>query len=160
MLPRVARPAFMLLVSFVVTACSGSSASELAWLGSLVGSGPEETAPSAPTEPLRLLAAGATEPSVRDTLPQFEADTGLTVVFDFGAVGALRDRVLAGEPADVMVVTPAIIMTLEAQQGVRGGSRLDLGQIGGGIAVRAGDPLPAIDTPEALEQALIDADEV
>jgi molybdate transport system substrate-binding protein len=149
----------MLLVSWVGTACSGSSTSELAWLDSPVGSGPEDTPPP-PVEPLRLLAAGATEPSVRDTIPQFEADTGLTVAFDFGAVGALRDRVLAGEPADVMVVTPAIITTLEAQQRVRAGSRVDLGQIGGGIAVRAGDPLPAIDTPEALEQALLDADEV
>jgi molybdate transport system substrate-binding protein len=97
---------------------------------------------------------------VRDTIQQFEAETGVPVEFDFGAVGALRDRVLAGEPADLLVVTPAIIMTLEAEQRVRAGSRVDLGRVGGGIAVRVGDPLPAIDTPDALEQALLDADEV
>jgi molybdate transport system substrate-binding protein len=93
-------------------------------------------------------------------MPQFEAETGIPVEFDFGAVGALRDRVLGGEPADLLVVTPAIIVTLEAEQRVRAGSRVDLGRVGGGVAVRAGDPLPAIDTPEALAQALLDADEV
>jgi molybdate transport system substrate-binding protein len=75
-------------------------------------------------------------------------------------VGALRDRVLAGEPADVLIVTPAIITTLEAQQVVRADSRVDLGRVGGGLAVRVGDPLPAISTPDELTQALLDADEV
>ena len=97
---------------------------------------------------------------MRDEIHLFEAQTGLSLEYSFGAVGALRDRVLAGEPADVMVVTPAIIATLDAQQLVRADSRVDLGQIGGGIAVRVGDPLPAISTPDELEQALLDADEV
>jgi molybdate transport system substrate-binding protein len=126
-----------------------------------VGLGPTFDGGGPPqTEPLRLLAAGATEASVRDQIQTFEAESGLTLEYSFGAVGALRDRVLAGEPADVVVVTPAIIMALDAEQRVRAGSRLDLGQIGGGIAVRAGDPLPAIDTPDALAQTLLDADEV
>ncbi len=118
------------------------------------------TPPPPLPEPLRFLAAGATEDSVRDEIHLFEAQTGLSLEYSFGAVGALRDRVLAGEPADVMVVTPAIIATLDAQQLVRADSRVDLGQIGGGIAVRVGDPLPAISTPDELEQALLDADEV
>jgi molybdate transport system substrate-binding protein len=142
------------------TGCSSGRSPETQLGSQDVESAPDATTPNLPPEPLRLLAAGATEASVRDTTPQFEAETGVSVQFDFGAVGALRDRVLAGEPADVLVVTPAIITALEAEQRVRAGSRLDLGQIGGGLAVRMGDPLPAIDTPDALEQALLDADEV
>lgn len=153
--------AFALLAPFSTSACSNGLAPDPAWLARPgPGSGSDDTTPSPPQQPLRLLAAGATEDSVRDTIQLFEAKSGLSVAFDFGAVGALRDRVLAGEPADLLVVTPAIIATLEAQQRVRAGSRVDLGQIGGGIAVRAGDPLPTIDTPAALEQALLDADEV
>lgn len=153
--------AFTLLVPFTAMGCSSGHAPEGGWLGWLdEHSAPDDTTPSPATEPLRLLAAGATEASVRDTVPLFEAESGLSVEFDFGAVGALRDRVLAGEPADVLVVTPAIITALEAEQRVRAGSRVDLGQIGGGLAVRAGDPLPVIDTPDALEQALLAADEV
>jgi len=150
----------LLLAPLAALGCSNGLASEVAWLGGLVGSAPDDMTPSPAPEPLRLLAAGATEDSVRDTIQAFEAKSGLSVAFEFGAVGALRDRVLAGEPADLVVVTPVIIQALEAQQRVRAGSRVDLGKIGGGIAVRAGDPLPAIDTPEALEQALLDADEV
>jgi len=154
------RLAVALLVAFAAVGCSnGFSLSTL--LDSLgVKPTSDATKPPPPAEPLRLLAAGATEGSVRDTIQQFEAKSGLSVAFEFGAVGALRDRVLAAEPADLLVVTPAIITTLEAQQRVRAGSRVDLGRVGGGIAVRAGDPLPAIDTPAALERALLDADEV
>lgn len=151
---------FLFLAPFAALGCSNGQASDVSWLGGLVGSAPDDTAPSAPPEPLRLLAAGATEDSVRDTIQTFEAQSGLSVSFEFGAVGALRDRVLAGEAADLVVVTPVIIQALEAQQRVRAGSRVDLGQVGGGIAVRAGDPLPAVDTPEALGQALLAADEV
>jgi len=146
-----------LLVPFAAAGCWNGVFDPSGWEP---GSSPDETTPSPPQEPLRLLAAGATEASVRDTIELFEAESGLSVAFEFGAVGALRDRVLAGEPADVLVVTPAIITTLEAEQRVRAGSRVDLGRIGGGIAVRTGDPLPAIDTPEALQQALLAADEV
>jgi molybdate transport system substrate-binding protein len=126
----------------------------------LMSSAPDDTSSSSAPEPLRLLAAGATEDSVRDTIQRFEAQSGLRVAFDFSAVGALRDRVLAGEPADLVVVTPAMIAALEAQRRVRAGSRVDLGRIGGGIAVRAGDPLPTIGTCDALKQSLLAADEV
>jgi molybdate transport system substrate-binding protein len=131
-----------------------------AWGNCRVPGAADGAASSAPPEPLRLLAAGATEGSVRDTIQLFEARSGLSVAFEFGAVGALRDRVLAGEAADLVVVTPVILQALEAERLVRAGSRVDLGRIGGGIAVRAGDPLPIIDTSGALQQALLDADEV
>jgi molybdate transport system substrate-binding protein len=152
--------AFALVVPFAAAGCSNGFSPEALRERLGLGSTREQTPPRPPPEPLRLLAAGATEASVRDTMPLFEAKTGLSVTFDFGAVGALRDRVLAGEAADLLVVTPAIITTLEAQQRVHAGSRVDLGQVGGGIAVRRGDPLPAVDTPDALERALLDADEV
>lgn len=110
--------------------------------------------------PLNLLAAGATQGSVTDELPAFEQESSLTVHATYGAVGALRDLVTGGTPADVMVVTPAIITTLDGQHLVRAGSRVDLGQIGGGLAVKAGAAMPDISTPDALKQALLDADAV
>jgi len=137
----------VLSVPFAGAGCV-NGAFDLSWRGA--GSSSDETTPSPPGEPLQLLAAGATEASVRDTIESFEAESGLSVEFEFGPVGALRDRVLAGESANVLVVTPAIITTLEAEQRVRAGSRVDLGRIGGGIAVRAGDPLPAIKAVPAV----------
>lgn len=110
--------------------------------------------------PLNLLAAGATEAAVRDEIGSFSTQSGLAVNFTFGSAGVVRDMVLGGTPADVVVVTPAIITMLDAQQRVHAGSRVDLGRVGGGLAVKAGAPLPAISTTEELTQALLDADEV
>jgi molybdate transport system substrate-binding protein len=91
---------------------------------------------------------------------QFEARHGHAVKATYGAVGALRDRLLAGEAADLVIVSPAIAEQLEARALVRPGTRIDLGRVGGGIAVRAGEPLPAIGTPEELRQTLLAAEAI
>jgi molybdate transport system substrate-binding protein len=126
----------------------------------LVGCGSDPPSPAPSAAPLNLLAAGATEASVRDELAAFTTQSGLSLAPTFGAVGALRDLVIAGTPADVVVVTPAIITTLDAQQLVHAGSRVDLGRVGGGLAVKAGTPLPKISTTDEFKQALLDADAV
>jgi molybdate transport system substrate-binding protein len=109
---------------------------------------------------LVVLAAGATESTVRDVFGAFEKEGGHEVKLTFGAVGKLRDLYLSGQKADVLIVTPVIIEQLEAKGVVRPGSRVDLGHVGGGIAVRAGAPKPAVGTPEDLRKALLDAAEV
>jgi molybdate transport system substrate-binding protein len=73
---------------------------------------------------------------------------------------ALRDKIYAGEPADLTIVTPVIIDQLQARGLVRPGTRTDLGRIGGGIAVRKGAPRPAIGTPEELKQTILAAKEI
>lgn len=116
---------------------------------------------AARADDLVVLAAGATESTVRDVLGAFEKESGHRVVtLSFGAVGKLRDRLQAGERADVVVVTPAVLEQLEARRLVRAGSRVDMGRVGGGVAVRAGAPRPAVGTPEELKRALLDAAEV
>jgi molybdate transport system substrate-binding protein len=109
---------------------------------------------------LKALAAGAVEAVVRDMVVSFEKESGHTVKLAYAPVGALRDRIYAGEPADLTIVTPAIIEQLLARGLVRSASRVDLGQVGGGIAVRKGVPRPAIGTPEELKQALLAAKEI
>ena len=117
-------------------------------------------APAALADELVVLAAGATESTVRDVVGQFEKQTGHRVSLSFGAVGLLRDRLQAGERADAVIVTPVIIEQLTAKGFVRPGSRVDLGRVGGGIAVRAGASPPAVGTPDALKRALLQAKEV
>ncbi len=103
---------------------------------------------------LNVLAAGAVEAVVRDMVGSFEKESGNTVKLAYAPVGALRDKIYAGEPADLTIVTPVIIDQLLARGLVRAGSRTDLGRVGGGIAVRKGAPRPAIGTPEELKRAL------
>jgi molybdate transport system substrate-binding protein len=109
---------------------------------------------------LNVLAAGAVEAVVREMAGTFEKESGHKLKITYAPVGALRDQISAGEPADLAVVTPAIIMQLQARGVVRPVTRTDLGQVGGGIAVRKGAPRPAIGTPEELKQALLSATEI
>lgn len=109
---------------------------------------------------LNVLAAGATESTVRDMVGIFEKESGHTVKLTYGAVGLLRDKIYAGEPADLTIVTPIIIEQLQAESLVRPDTRKDLGRVGGGIAVRRGAPRPAVGTPEELKQAVLAAEEV
>jgi molybdate transport system substrate-binding protein len=109
---------------------------------------------------LNVLAAGAVEAVVRDIVGSFEKESGHQVKLTCAPVGALRDKIYAGEPADLTIVTPVIIEQLLARGLVRSGTRTDLGQVGGGIAVRKGAPRPAIGTPEELKRALLEAKEV
>jgi molybdate transport system substrate-binding protein len=109
---------------------------------------------------LNALAAGAVEAVVRDVVLSFEKESGHAVKLTYAPVGALRNKIYAGEPADLVIVTPAIIEQLLARGLVRYASRTDLGQVGGGIAVRKGAPRPAIGTPEELKRALLAAKEI
>jgi molybdate transport system substrate-binding protein len=109
---------------------------------------------------LTVLAAGATESTVRDMVGTFEKESGHSVKLTYGAVGLLRDKIYAGEPADLTIVTPIIVEQLQAKGLVRPNTGVDLGRVGGGIAVRLGAPRPAVGTPEELKQALLTATEV
>jgi molybdate transport system substrate-binding protein len=109
---------------------------------------------------LNILAAGATEAIIRDMVGTFEKESGHTVKLTYAPVGALRDKIYAGEPADLTIVTPVIIEQLQAKGFVRPDTTVHLGKIGGGIAVRKGAAHPAIGTPEELKQALLTATEI
>jgi molybdate transport system substrate-binding protein len=111
-------------------------------------------------EELNVLAAGAVEAVVRDMVGSFEKESGHTVKLTYAPVGALRDKIYAGEPADLTIVTPVIVEQLLARGLVRPATRTDLGRVGGGIAVRKGAPRPTIGTPEELKRALLAAKEI
>ena len=58
---------------------------------------------------LRILSGGAAQGLVGALAPQFEAETGCEIGGTFGAVGAMRDKLLAGEPADLLILSRALI---------------------------------------------------
>ena len=106
---------------------------------------------------LNLLCAGAAQGLVKALQERFEADAGVRVQGRFGAVGAMQEALLGGEPCDLMLVTDKMIDTLVSAGQLRDDSRAALGRVRTGIAVREGEPRPAVDTPEGLKAALMDA---
>lgn len=104
---------------------------------------------------LHLLCAGAAQGLVKALQAQFKAETGADISARFGAVGAMKEALLAGEPCDVMIVTEAMVESLCAEGRLRGDTRATLGRVKTGIAVQTGTPHPDVATPAALKAALL-----
>ncbi len=107
---------------------------------------------------LRILCAGAAQSVVTALAEPFRSETGYELDCLFGAVGAKKARLLAGTPADLIVLTRALIEGLAAEGRVLAHSCADLGRVRTGIAVRNGDPLPDIANSSALRGTLLAAD--
>jgi molybdate transport system substrate-binding protein len=106
---------------------------------------------------LKLFCAGAAQGLVATVSPRFEAETGAVIDGSFGAVGALREKIEAGESCDVIVLTAALIATLEREGRIVAGTSAPLGRVRTGIAVREGESLPDIRDGIALSGALVAA---
>jgi molybdate transport system substrate-binding protein len=99
---------------------------------------------------LKLLSGGAAQALVG----RLKDRCALEIEGTFGAVGAMRDKLLAGQACDVLILTQALIDELAGQGHVRGDTAAPLGAVKTGVAVRAGDATPDVSNPEALKAAL------
>jgi molybdate transport system substrate-binding protein len=113
-----------------------------------------------PTEVAWILSAGAARKVVRDLLPDFEARIGAPVETEFGAVGAMADLLAAGHPCDLLITSKAVLDRLHQEGVVRPGAGRVLGMAQTSLAVRSGDPLPDISTPDAFARSLLTAEAI
>jgi len=109
---------------------------------------------------LKILSGGAAQGLVEELRPAFEAETGCTIDGTFGAVGAMRAKLLDGAPADLVILTRALIEGLARDGHVAGATAADLGTIETAIAVRQGDPIPPVGDAATLRAALLAADAI
>jgi molybdate transport system substrate-binding protein len=70
----------------------------------------------------------------------------------------MRDKLIGGASADMLILSSALIAELTKAGHVVAGSAADLGAIATGVAVRSGDPAPAVGDADALRTALRAAD--
>lgn len=103
---------------------------------------------------LRILSGGAAQGLVQSIASSFEAETGLSITGSFGAVGAMRDKLVAGEPCDLLILTRALIDTLEQTGHVVPASAVPIGRVPTGIAVQSGSAAPDVSDAAALAAAL------
>jgi len=103
---------------------------------------------------LRLLSGGAAQAVVTALAPPFRAETGYDIQGDFGAVGAMKEKLLGGFSADLVILTRALVDELAASGRVVAASRADLGTVRTGIAVKHGEPPPDISGANPLREAL------
>jgi len=106
---------------------------------------------------INVLSAGAVRAVVSAVSETFAKETGHAVKGTFGTVGVVRQKLAAGEPADVVIATDVAIDELAKQGTVVAGTRTDIARAGVGVGVREGAPRPDISTVEAFKQTLLSA---
>ncbi|THD63981.1 MAG: ABC transporter substrate-binding protein [Bradyrhizobium sp.] len=109
---------------------------------------------------LNILSGGAAHGLVASVAPKFKALTGLDIEGEFGAVGVMADKLRTGTPADIVVLTAALIAKLGAENLVVSVSIADIGLVETAMAVRAGDPRVSVGDAAALRAAFLAADAI
>jgi len=106
---------------------------------------------------LKIMCARSMNEVVTALAYDFTSTTGHEVELSFGTVGALQQRLDAGETADVVISGQPAIEALDKAGRLAPKSRADIATVRIGVAVRDGAPAPDISTPEAFRQALVNA---
>lgn len=106
---------------------------------------------------VHVLSAGAAKGLVLAMQQPFAAKHGSLFQSQFGAVGAMRDKLAAGEPCDLIILTAALIDALARVGDVRPESVAVLGDVETGIAVPATQSPSAVEDADSLRAALVAA---
>jgi molybdate transport system substrate-binding protein len=109
---------------------------------------------------LRILSAGAAQAVTERVIEAFKREKRCDVAADFGAVGAMKARMVGGESVDVIVLTQAMIDELAGTGLVERATRVDLGTVSTGVAVRAGVRVPDIADAGRLRATILGSDAV
>jgi molybdate transport system substrate-binding protein len=106
---------------------------------------------------IRVLSTLAVMGAMRELTARHEAATGTGVEADFAPTVALLERLRAGEPADIAILTASAIDDLTAEGVMRRGTRTDVALSFVGVAVKAGAPKPDISSVTAFKATLLAA---
>ncbi len=102
---------------------------------------------------MNILSAGA----AKRLLNTIAANEGIELTGEFGAVGAMRERLKAGAPCDVIVLTAAMIGKLAASGEIDAASVMALGRVDTGMARINGAPTTEVSDVLSLKQLLTQA---
>jgi ABC-type molybdate transport system substrate-binding protein len=110
---------------------------------------------------VRVMTSGAFTAALLELKAGFERATPhkvivVTTTMGIGAT-SIENRLLRGEPADVVIVNADALDDFIKQGSVSPGSRVDVARSAFGMAVRAGAPVPDVSSVDAFKRALLDA---
>jgi molybdate transport system substrate-binding protein len=105
-----------------------------------------------------IFAAGAVKHAVEEVLEGLRAAGRPAPEAAFDTVGALRDRILAGERPAIALLSAEAIAAIAARGLVPADGTAEIGRTGVALAAPAGRPVPDISSPEAFRAALLGAE--
>jgi molybdate transport system substrate-binding protein len=115
------------------------------------------TSMSASAAEIHVMSGGAPKEVFALLTPKFETQTGNKVKFTYAVITALREKLAAGEKADVLVLPVPVLDGLAKENKVRADSRATFGIVGISVVVKEGAPKPDIATKEKFRDAMLAA---
>ncbi|MCJ9730013.1 substrate-binding domain-containing protein [Bradyrhizobium sp. PRIMUS42] len=109
---------------------------------------------------VKILSGGAAQGLVRGLTDALKARTGFGISGEFGAVGLMADKLRAGTPADLVILTQALLAELAEEKLVVPSSITDVGRVETALAVRSRDPEVMVKTEADLREVLRSADAI
>ena len=115
---------------------------------------------SALLKELMVFSAGVVKSALAVAAPAWEARSGLRLHVTYATAGELRQKLAAGEIADVIIMPLENFAAAERSGATIAALRRDLGAVGIGVAVKAGTKLPDLSSEDGLKRTLLDAKSV
>jgi molybdate transport system substrate-binding protein len=106
---------------------------------------------------IKVLSAAVMKPALTELAGEFERTTGHKLTIAFESAGVVRNRIQAGEIADVAIIQRPAVEALRQQGKISSGSMVTLARSGVGVAVPKGAAKPDISSVEAFKQSLLAA---
>ena len=103
---------------------------------------------------LRILSGGAAHGLVGRLQPAFEKKHDCRIEGLYGAVGAMKDKLLAGAPCDLLILSLALVEDLVAQKRAEPATVKAIGQVMTGVALKEKHAPVAANSPEKLKALL------
>jgi molybdate transport system substrate-binding protein len=106
---------------------------------------------------VKVLTSVALTSALNELAPKFEQATGNKLEIGYSLIADIRKRMLAGETADVIILSRPVMEELQKQDKFAPDSVANIAGTPVALAVRAGAPKPDISTVDALKQTLLAA---
>src|SRR5215469_15900289 len=112
---------------------------------------------SAPANAIHVMSGGAPKEVFALLTPKFEQQTGHRVKFTYAVITALREKLAAGEKADVLVLPAPVLDALAKDGKLRADGRATFGTVGISVVARDGARRPDISSKEKFRDAMLAA---
>jgi molybdate transport system substrate-binding protein len=109
---------------------------------------------------LNILSGGAAQGLVGSLAAAFKTTTGFDISGEFGAVGAMVDKLRNGVAADIIILTAALVANLADEKLVVPSAIKDVGLVETALAVRTRDSKVTVNSPDDLRKVLLACDEI
>jgi molybdate transport system substrate-binding protein len=106
---------------------------------------------------VKVLTSVALTSALDELAPQYERATGNKLKIEYSLIADIRKRILAGETADVVMLSRPAMDELQKQDKFAPGSIANVAGTPVAVTVRAGAPKPDISSADALKRSLLAA---